>query len=251
MNSHLFITRNKSGFTLVELLVAMVVALLVSAAVYASYKIQQQTSNVQNEVTRVQQNLRAGMELMSNDLKHVGYDPYDTGNYAIQAGSGGSLFLFTADNCADGGAPKPAGSGPCTTGPYSAGSPIGTFDMAETFSYGLFDSDGDGVNDALMREPTATPAAVANNIEFIEFYYIMDNGTATLTPNVDQRPCIRSVRVTLVGRTDKPDYKYTNTDTYPRGSGAVYDPPDDNYRRRSLTRTIELRNMEIVWPSCT
>ncbi len=251
MTDHIFYTKNRPGFTLVELLIAMVVALLVSGAVYASYKVQQRTSKAQDQVTRIQQNLRAGMEMMTTDFKHVGFDPYLTGVYEIDAGSGPSRFNFTADNCENGEIPKAVGAGNCATGPYSAGQPMGPLDMAETFSYGLFDSDGDGVDDALMREATVPPVPIAENIERVDFYYIKDNGAATPSPVTQaERRCIRSVRVTLIGRADQPDYSYTNTDTYTLASGDVYDPPDDNFRRRSLTRTIELRNMGIVWPPC-
>ncbi|GAB4342355.1 MAG: hypothetical protein Kow0089_17340 [Desulfobulbaceae bacterium] len=234
--------KKQKGFTLVELLIAMVVALLVSAAVYASYKVQQQTHKAQMQVTEIQQNLRAAMETMARDFHFAGYDPTRTGDYGVLSGSSSTRFLFTADLCDDGGNPNAAT--PCAAGGPYAGE---TFD--ETYQYELFTPAADIADDddttALRR--TNTPNPIAENIEFIEFYYILNDGSGTLGPlNAAQLPLVRSVRVTLVGRADEPDYKYTNTQTYPRGSGAGdYDPPDDNYRRRSLIRTIELRNMGI------
>ena len=56
--------KTEPGFTLVELLIAMVVAFLVTAAVYASHKVQQQTYKAQQQVTEMQQNLRAAMDMI-------------------------------------------------------------------------------------------------------------------------------------------------------------------------------------------
>jgi len=234
------IIQNQSGFTLVELLIAMVVAMLVSAAVYASYKVQQQTYKVQTQVTEIQQNLRAGMEMMTREMKMAGYDPSWSGEYGIDNSSSADSFRFTADLCEDGGEAKDSGVCPPST-PYAGDS------LQEKYQYELYPpgtADDDDTT-ALRRIPGGP--AIAENIEFIEFYYILKNGTGTTNPNPAQMVDVRSVRVTMVARADEPDFKYTNTDTYPLGSGAPdYDPPDDNYRRRSLIRTIELRNMGLI-----
>lgn len=242
--SSTFINKQESGFTLVELLIAMMVALLVSAAIFASYKVQQQTHTAQMQVTEIQQNLRAAMEMMSREFKMVGYDPTWSGNYGIKPASDATNFQFTADLCDNGEDPLAAGDCP-SPGPY------GGQNLTETYHYQLY-TPGTGDDDdtfSLRRLPNGQ--AIADNIEFIEFFYILENGTGTLAPTAPQIPDVRSVRVTLVARADNPDFKYTNTDTYPKGSDPLvpasnYNPADDNFRRRSLIRTIELRNVGIL-----
>lgn len=245
------ITANHSGFTLVELMVAMVVAFLVSAAVYASYKIQQKTHTAQLQVVEIQQNLRIAMETLTSDLLLAGLDPKFTGEYKILPGEAGPAnFTFYADLCEDG---DPAsGQANCldNSGPFE------NQIMPERFTYRLFtpaSADADDTTSLLRRIPDPNPAPVpplsdqdkiiAENIEVLEFYYIMANGTATTAPSPGQIDNIRAVRITLVARADEPDYNYTNTSAYPLGSGATFNPPDDNFRRRSLFKTIELRNI--------
>ncbi len=65
-------TRNQ-GFTLIELLVAMVISLVVMGAIYGTFKSQQDSFVIQDQVTAMQQNLRAAMYTMSRDIQMAGY----------------------------------------------------------------------------------------------------------------------------------------------------------------------------------
>lgn len=69
------IIRNKKGITLVELMIVMALSLLLMAAVYATYNIQKKTSDVQNEVASVQQDLRAVLDIMARDIRQAGCNP--------------------------------------------------------------------------------------------------------------------------------------------------------------------------------
>lgn len=71
------------GFTLVELLVAMVIGSLVSWAMYAAYRSQQDSYIAQQELASMQQNLRAAMFFIERDLRLAGYDPRDSGKFGI------------------------------------------------------------------------------------------------------------------------------------------------------------------------
>jgi type IV pilus assembly protein PilW len=233
MKTKQHLMQNQSGFTLVELLIAMVVALLVSAAIFASYKVQQQTHKAQMQVTEIQQNLRAAMEMMSREFKMVGYDPTYTGEYGITVATA-TNFQFTADLCDNGDDPKAVAVPLCPAPGKYAGQ-----NLDETYNYRIF-----GTRD-LVRTPADSP--IAHNIEFIEFYYILEDGTGRPAPSADEIVDVRSVRVTIVARAAEPDFKYTDTNTYPLGSGAPsLGPYGDNFRRRSLIRTIELRNTGII-----
>ena len=65
--------QNNQGFTLVELLVAMTIALVVLAAVFYTFKSQQDSYVVQSQVAVAQQNVRAAMYMISRDTQMAGY----------------------------------------------------------------------------------------------------------------------------------------------------------------------------------
>lgn len=64
-----------TGFTLVELMIALVVASLVMAAVYSSLQSQHASYLAQDQVVEMQQNLRATMNIMAREIRMAGYDP--------------------------------------------------------------------------------------------------------------------------------------------------------------------------------
>lgn len=211
------------GFTLVEIMVAMAISGIVMASVYIAFLSQQNSYLAQEQVAEMQQNIRAGVNIMVREIRMAGFDPSGTKNYNVLAASNNS-FSFTADINMDGGAP---GAG-------------------ETFLYELYDTGADGINDALRRTPGANTVAfaVAENIEQLEFSYTLEDGTQTTAPTASQLSEIRNVQISILARAGKPDQNFLNTATYTTASGAVWNPtPDDNFRRRLLTTTVQCRNM--------
>jgi prepilin-type N-terminal cleavage/methylation domain-containing protein len=73
-----------AGFTLVELLVSMLVGLLVLGSAAMTYIGQQKTSTVQRDLARMQQNLRAAMYMIKNDLRNCGRDGQMSGTVGVQ-----------------------------------------------------------------------------------------------------------------------------------------------------------------------
>ena len=65
--------RSRSGFTLVEILVTIPLALLIMAGIYRTFKTQQDSYLIQDQVTVMQQNLRGAMYLITRDLLMAGY----------------------------------------------------------------------------------------------------------------------------------------------------------------------------------
>jgi len=202
------------GFTLVEIMVALALSGIVMASIYMAFLSQQRSYLAQDQVSAMQQNIRAGLDIMTREIRMAGFDPSGTGNYNVLAASSDS-FNFTADLNEDGGAP---GSG-------------------ETFLYELYDTDA-GVK-ALRRTPNGS--AVAENIERLEFYYTLDDGSSSLTPaDLDK---IRSVQISILAKAGRPDRNFVNTATYRSASGVDWGPADDNFRRRLLITTVQCRNM--------
>lgn len=226
MHSEAIELSTQHGFTLVELMVALVIALVITGAAYSAHKVQQKNYTIQEEVAVVQQNLRAGLDIMTREMRMAGYDPTFSGKYRITAANAGS-FQFTTDLCDNGGNP-----GTCVIGGES---------ITETYQYELYDSSGDGTNDALRRTPGGS--AIADNIEGLEFRYTLRDGTQTLTPtNAELKQLIR-VEISLLARSSREDYQYVDTKTYETASGAVLGPFNDNYHRRMVTTTLQLRNL--------
>lgn len=64
-----------TGFTLVELLIALVIGSLVIGAVYSSLQSQHASYLAQDQVVEMQQNLRAAMNIMAREIRMAGYDP--------------------------------------------------------------------------------------------------------------------------------------------------------------------------------
>ncbi len=216
------ISCNARGYSLVEILVVLVIVGIITAAIYQAFRSQQHSYLVQDQVAEMQQNLRAALDLMIREIRMAGYDPQETGRFGIISATGSSLN-FTAD----------MGSGTNNGNGY--------VDSGETFLYELYDSDGDGVKDALRRTPGGS--AIANNIYNLEFYYTLDDGTKTLTPSDTSK--IRVIEISLLARASKQDTKYTDTRTYTTASGASWGPFNDHYRRRFIVTSVKCRNMGI------
>lgn len=72
-----------AGFTLVELIVSTAVAGILGIAIFANYIMQTRAYESQRELAHMQQNLRAAMYLMSNDIRNSGRDSERTGFYGI------------------------------------------------------------------------------------------------------------------------------------------------------------------------
>lgn len=67
------ISLNDNGFTLIEILIAMAISGIVTAATYSTFKSHQGSYIAQDQVTEMQQNLRAAMSMISRDMRMAGY----------------------------------------------------------------------------------------------------------------------------------------------------------------------------------
>ena len=65
--------RANQGFTLIELMVAMAISLVIMGAIFLTFKSQQDSYVVQDQITATQQNLRAAMYILTRDIQMAGY----------------------------------------------------------------------------------------------------------------------------------------------------------------------------------
>jgi prepilin-type N-terminal cleavage/methylation domain-containing protein len=84
------------GFTLVELLVAMVIASILLAAVVGLFTTLNKSYTEQNVAAEVQQVTRAGVDFMAQSIRMAGLDPAQTDEFGFTVATANSIE-FTAD----------------------------------------------------------------------------------------------------------------------------------------------------------
>jgi len=220
--------RKRLGFTLVEVLLALLLTAIVAAAIYKTLGSQQKVYKLQDESIEMQQNLRAASDIMAREIRMIGYHPANCTAYAPPAASGfiiqasATVFRFTFD---------------------TTGEDCDVFDK-EDIEYYLAGTDLRRkirfVEDSEDHEDTGT---LTSNIERLEFCYLMDSGSSTTTPSNYNE--IRSVEITLLVKASEkdPDPGYRNKQAYQTPCGASWGPFNDQYRRKILSTSAWCRNL--------
>lgn len=231
--------KNCNGFTLIEVLVAMLISGIILASIYSAFQSQQDSYVAQDQVVEMQQNLRAAISLMTKELRMAGYDPSSSAGAGITAADvNGITFTLVADD--DGIDNDNAdGDGDSSTGADEPGE-------LKTISYDLYDTsvDNDTDLDDIGRQVGGLKRAIAENIEAMAFIYTLDDGTqVTNTTSNAEREKIRSIQLSLLARSDSEDRKFDNPALYSPASGIVWGPYNDGFRRRLITMHIGCRNM--------
>ena len=84
------------GFSLIELMVAMAMACIVLTAVYSLHAALTKSYTTQNVAADVQEAMRAGVDLMAEDIMMAGFDPRSIGLFGILSADPISIH-FTSD----------------------------------------------------------------------------------------------------------------------------------------------------------
>jgi type IV pilus assembly protein PilW len=235
--------KKQSGFTLLELLIALGVGSIISAAIYAVYDNQQKTFLASDQIAAMQQNLRAAMLVMGKEIREAGCDPDKTANAGFVSATIGRM-QFTRDIAGDAVKPNEHDGD--------------VLDAGENVTFGFSpadDNDADGIADGggadwsqvadLKRQDNITGSGfqpIAENIAAIEFNYVLSDNTATTAPTATQLSQIRAVQISILVRA-KTAGKILNSISYTTASGAVWGPFNDYYRRRFASTTIQCRDM--------
>jgi len=161
------IPNNPKGFTLVEMLVAMVVGLIVMAGIYTAYVNHQRSHVNQQLVVEMQQNARAALSLIKREARMMGYDPAANDGVDNDAANGVD----------DGAESSLAG---ITTAEYDGPSGISILRFSADLNYNS-SVDGDEdltytlVNTSEGPELQRNGQTVAYDIEAMGFAYAFDN----------------------------------------------------------------------------
>ena len=168
----------QSGFSLIELMLAMVIGIIALAAIYGAFQSQQRSQVTQQLVVDMQQNARAALTLMCREIRMAGYQLVahdgvdndgvngidDPGESNVQGfvTARSNLIKFTLDLNADG----------------------DDNDDNESITYGFYsgtDANGDGIADAgaapLGREHRTGAGfqVLAYDVEAVAFAYAFDS----------------------------------------------------------------------------
>ncbi len=186
---------NEQGFTMVELVVGLAISLILIGIAVKIFLVQQKAYNVQQQLSEMQQNIRAATDMIMRETKMAGYNPtgasfdgitYDTSQLRILADLDGDGFATNTNE-----------------------------DI--TYSY-------DGTDSQIVRNIGSGNYSVAENIEVFTFDYLNATGTPT-TNTVD----IRQIQFTITGRTAKvdPDLKRVDGVGYRYGTLTTFVTPEN------------------------
>lgn len=239
-------SQSGKGFTLVELMLAVALSSLVLSSVASVYIKQRRNATAQEQVSELQQNLRAALYVMEHEIRLAGFDPSKTGGAGIATAMANNL-VFThvadtdnTDNDGDGN--------------------VDETNELKTSGFRIYDSLGDGDTELGLQRGTGFIQAVVENIDAIEFLYTLDDGTQALKPSDPSD--IRAVTISILARAGRADPEYFNTTIYTPASGnasppltlpgswdinhkrsGTGNPARDNFRRRLISFTVQCRNM--------
>jgi len=191
-----------AGFSLVELLIAMAVGLVVLGAMYSVFTIQNKTFGNQENFVEMQQSVRAGMDMMAREVGMAGYDPAGV-NFAGVTVDANQLEI-RADLTGDG----------------DAG------DSNENITYKYYDENSDYPYQIKRKTGAGSFQPFVENVDSFTFQYL--DGDDNVITDPAAAADVRQIKITITGRTAKPDPAYT---------------ANDGYRTYTLTSIVAPRNL--------
>jgi type IV pilus assembly protein PilW len=180
------LSKNKeSGFTLVEMLIAMTIGLIILAALSSTFLMQRKTYDIQEQIVEMVQTARAAMDMITREIRMAGYDPTGAGFDGITYST--SQLQIRAD--LDG-----------------SGSTDGT---NENIRYAYYDEHSSYPYQTKRKTGNGNFQPFAENIQSFIFDYLDSSGSTT-TATSD----IRQIRITITARTSKADADYSANNGY-------------------------------------
>jgi len=220
---------SKSGFSLIEVMVAMTIAVIAIGLIIAAVISQQKNYITQERLVDMQQGLRAAMEVVGSEVKMAGYDPTGIADASILTADSADL-QFQIDRNGD-----------------------GDFDIGERVRLALTnDANLDGIADGTPCDlgrglDGGSLQVLAENIDALNFVYLDSNGNVLAAPVADLS-AIGSIQVTIVARSGAtlPGFFKPAQDrkTYHNRQGDVVLPArNDAFHRMEIVHEFKCRNL--------
>ena len=92
---------DKKGFSLIEVMVAIAIMSILSIAMMKTYTGFTRVYTTQEVVAGVQQDLRASLNIMTQDIRMAGFDPTDSDNFGVEVATATNIRI-TSDTDMDG-----------------------------------------------------------------------------------------------------------------------------------------------------
>lgn len=234
----------EAGFTLLEIMIAMVLSLILLAGVYDVFITQEKSYKTQDQLAETLQNVRVGMDSLARNIRMAGYD------YNANFPGGTRVFGFTDSSYNDNSSATSVATDReiyFTVDDDEDGAIDNNTD--EKKGYRLVDDNGDGNFDTLEVDWLGAGwQPLAENITNLTFTYtyadgetsnvdppgLPDNTDADTTNDFDQ---IRIVKIQITGRTSKEDTEFT------AGFNLTGTAADGTCRARTLTALVKPRNL--------
>lgn len=262
--------RNQKGITLIELMIATSVLGIAVSGMYSAYRSQLKTFMIQKQTAEMQQNIRAGLDIMVREIRMAGYDPLGTADAAILTASADSIE-FTMDlgggdsdgidNDGDGIADENTKNQEKDGVDNDNDTLIDEFDEADESRYsdGACDDSNEHIRYAINTSGNLGRATGENgnlmpaayNIDALNFVYLdkdgnpLDDAGGNVTNSI---PMIRSVEITILARSGKNVLAlatdHTDNKVYynPQGT-AIFGPANDGFRRILVATKVKFRNL--------
>jgi len=169
----------------------------------------------------MQQNMRSAMYFLERDIKMAGYDG--------DKNSPPSATIVTAEQ------------------DLFSFQYVDDTNTQVTITYSLYDAIGDGDMDIGRSVDNNSRAAIAENIEDVEFFYTLSDGRQAVDPLTDlaapvNLADIRTVGISILARSANETFSMDGS-VFTSLSGAVVGPFSDNFKRQMIVATIKCRNM--------
>ena len=185
----------KDGFTIIELLIAIAIMGIIIGALFSFSIAQRKYFSLQAQISEMTQNTRAALDMIAGEVAMAGYSPSGTASSRIPYNLSQLQIYADVD-----------GNGVET-------------DPNENITYTY-----DASNKRILRStPGGGNQPFSENVQSFIFEYLDAQGNpTTATAN------IRQIRLTITGRTGKPDHLYAT---------------NSGYRTYTLTSQITPRNL--------
>jgi prepilin-type N-terminal cleavage/methylation domain-containing protein len=175
---------SRSGFSLIELMIAMVIAFILLGAIYSVFASVQKTSTSNDVTARVLQSLRISVGFMESDIRMAGLDRFGTAAAGIEVATATNL-RFTADRNMDGTINTAVLPG------------LQEQDL-ERITY-FYDAANKRLRQCLSEGTTDAWETVAENVENFSFEYFDANNNQIIFPIIDNA-LIRFIEVSITVR---------------------------------------------------
>jgi len=183
------------GFTLIEMMIALAIGMIVLGAMYSVFTVQYKTFGNQEEIVAMQQSVRAGMDMMVREIGMAEYNPAGAAFDGVTVST--SQLQIMADLNGDGAIDATS---------------------QENIVYAF-----DSANNRITRNIGSGAQPFVENVQSFTFQYL--NGSGVVTANAAD---VRRIRITITGKTAKPDPAYST---------------NNGYRTYTLTSLVAPRNL--------